>query len=174
VYERHTKALIEIITSCSGQGRWEAVHVILWINSASTSISTVMHKLQKCFSPGCMKYVWAREFALQEDELSGTHYHVAFFYNAQKHSFQTLRSGLHALVTQDLLYQYQHVVPKKSSIKNIDLAKSLNNNAASAYGLDLRNESGIRWAIFWFSYLAKTRSKESVPGRTFGTSQLKK
>jgi len=175
VYVAHLQTIIRMVQSCSLPGsRWETTHIVLWLKNEKTSISKVMRDLQRSFSANSFRYFWAREDA--SDAMPGTpgiHFHIAVFFNAQIHSFSTLNTALHELVKKSVLHQYKHIPPKQNRIKNPDISDLFADEEDPKFCLDLRRKSNVIWAIYWFSYLAKTASKESTPGRTFGASSLK-
>lgn len=171
VYQENLRRVVDVVEACRS-GRWELVHTVIWLNPESRSISPLLKKLSSRFGPGCFRYVWSKESASDEDSQHHLHYHIATFYNAQKHSFSTLSGGLAGLMECGYLQNYKLVKPQKHKITSPELCNLLTQAVAPTHGLDLRDPRNVAWAVYWCSYLAKTASKESVPGRTFGSSAI--
>lgn len=174
VYLDALKRILDMIKACEGN-RWEVVHTVIWLADEVSSVSPVLRKLQRGFSPGCLRYVWAKEDAPHK-EISAPrrHFHLAVFYDAQLHSFSTLTGCLAGLVGEGMLQNYKVIRPDKSKIDQVALLDYLKNAPDARYGLDLRDARHVSWAVYWCSYLAKVSTKEKIEGRVFGSTSIRK
>lgn len=170
VYASIMEDLCKHIVCGYSKGRWSVLHIRYLLGDGATNrllLDAMRSRLGKMH-----RYVWTLEESKQDD--GDQHYHMALFINSREVNMQSIRYLLIELKNRSLIKHYKKIPPDISK-SSLELQGELDpgeiEEVVSRFGLELSNQSAVRYAIYWLSYIAKEKTKV-LDGRTFGASKL--
>lgn len=171
VYTNIMDAICELLACSYSKGRWSLLHVRYVLGDGVTN-RMVLDRLRLRFQ-GNVRSLWVIEESKQEDSVY--HYHIALLINERDVSMSRVRYSLWEMHKDGLLYSYRRIHPDVSKVP-AELKRSISMRelkpCATHRGLMLKNESALRYGIYWMSYLAKENTKPNGSQRNFGRTKL--
>lgn len=172
VYRNIMDAICAQLTwACKGRGRWSLLH-IRYVLDDGVRNRLLLDQLRTRFGKH-LRYLWVIEESKQEE--ARFHFHMMLLIESRNINVRSVRYALIDWKNKGLLHAYRRMPPDLSKMP-CKLRELLNmrdlKRVASPYGLELSNESALRYAIYWMSYLAKFKTKILGSQRNFGQTKV--
>lgn len=168
VYEIPMTRIIGLVESCFDEGYWSVVHIRYVLDDGASNavvIQAYKNRLRENF-----KYAWVLEKSTQD--AGDQHYHMAVFVNRTSRRIEVVKQIMAELKSKNAIKSYRVIPPEgvhPSLQEDMDFAEI--EDAMRKNELLLKNRSAVKFAIFWFSYLAKEKTK-ILSQRIFGSSRV--